>query len=140
MRVRVRIGRRPVFDVLLNPTDEELRYCDILAQPSAASAPAQPAPGATPGIAPEVADKAPFFSGRLIRGVRNGPSPDWLQKRLTAIGLRPISALVDITNLFTFDLNRPLHVFDVARISDGPVATWQAEVALPAGFHGAWIG
>ncbi|CAM3079834.1 phenylalanyl-tRNA synthetase beta subunit [Paracoccus aminovorans] len=64
----------------------------------------------------QVAEKAPFFSGRLIRGVRNGPSPDWLQKRLTAIGLRPINTLVDITNFFTFDLNRPLHVFDAAKV------------------------
>lgn len=68
-------------------------------------------------IAPEVADKAPFFSGRVVRGVRNGPSPDWLQKRLRAIGLRPINALVDITNFFTYDLNRPLHVFDAARVA-----------------------
>ncbi|SIQ34315.1 phenylalanyl-tRNA synthetase beta subunit [Paracoccus thiocyanatus] len=67
-------------------------------------------------IAPEMAEKAPFFSGRLIRGVRNGPSPDWLQKRLAAIGLRPINALVDITNFFTFDLNRPLHVFDADKV------------------------
>ena len=58
----------------------------------------------------------PLFAGRLIRGVVNGPSPDWLQQRLRAIGLRPISALVDITNFFTFDLNRPLHVFDAARV------------------------
>jgi phenylalanyl-tRNA synthetase beta chain len=59
----------------------------------------------------------PLFIGRTIRGVRNGPSPRWLQDRLTAIGLRPISALVDITNFLTFDLNRPLHVFDTARIA-----------------------
>jgi phenylalanyl-tRNA synthetase beta chain len=58
----------------------------------------------------------PLFTGRTIRGVTNGPSPDWLQARLKAIGLRPISALVDITNFFTFALNRPLHVFDVARV------------------------
>ncbi len=58
----------------------------------------------------------PLFAGRVIRGLRNGPSPDWLQKRLRAIGLRPISALVDITNFFTFDLNRPLHVFDLAKV------------------------
>ncbi|MGA0616664.1 phenylalanine--tRNA ligase subunit beta [Paracoccus sp. KR1-242] len=64
----------------------------------------------------EVAARAPFFSGRLIRGVKNGPSPEWLQKRLTAIGLRPINTLVDITNFFTFDLNRPLHVFDAAKV------------------------
>ncbi|MFT4014154.1 MAG: phenylalanine--tRNA ligase subunit beta [Paracoccus sp. (in: a-proteobacteria)] len=67
-------------------------------------------------IAPEVAEKAPFFAGRVIRGVKNGPSPEWLRKRLTAIGLRPINALVDITNFFTFDLNRPLHVFDAAKV------------------------
>ncbi|MCP5086344.1 MAG: phenylalanine--tRNA ligase subunit beta [Rhodobacteraceae bacterium] len=54
----------------------------------------------------------PLFAGRLIRGVKNGPSPHWLQARLKAIGLRPISILVDITNLFTFEYNRPLHVFD----------------------------
>ena len=58
----------------------------------------------------------PLFVGRTIRGVKNGPSPRWLQDRLTAIGLRPISVLVDITNFLTFDLNRPLHVFDTARI------------------------
>ncbi|MDO5613360.1 MAG: phenylalanine--tRNA ligase subunit beta [Paracoccus sp. (in: a-proteobacteria)] len=70
-------------------------------------------------IAPEIAEKAPFFAGRVVRGVKNGSSPDWLQQRLRAIGLRPISTLVDITNLFTYDLNRPLHVFDVGRISGG---------------------
>ena len=63
-----------------------------------------------------VLDKVPFFSGRVVRGVKNGPSPEWLQKRLRAIGLRPISTLVDITNFFTYDLNRPLHVFDVAKV------------------------
>ncbi len=59
----------------------------------------------------------PHFAGRLIRGVTNGPSPAWLQARLRAIGLRPISALVDITNYFTFGLNRPLHVFDAGRVN-----------------------
>ena len=59
----------------------------------------------------------PIVVGRHFRGVKNGPSPDWLQRRLKAIGLRPISALVDITNLVTFDLNRPLHVFDAAKLS-----------------------
>ncbi|EDM73414.1 phenylalanyl-tRNA synthetase beta subunit [Roseobacter sp. AzwK-3b] len=56
------------------------------------------------------------FAGRLIRGVTNGPSPQWLQDRLRAIGLRPISALVDVTNFFTFDRNRPLHVFDADKV------------------------
>src|SRR5215831_15977956 len=59
----------------------------------------------------------PLVVGRYFRGIKNGPSPDWLQRRLKAIGLRPISALVDITNLVTFDLNRPLHVFDAKKLS-----------------------
>jgi phenylalanyl-tRNA synthetase beta chain len=58
----------------------------------------------------------PAFALRLVRGVKNGPSPDWLQKRLTAIGLRPINALVDITNFMTYDRGRPLHVFDAAKV------------------------
>ncbi len=68
----------------------------------------------------------PHFAGRLIRGVTNGPSPAWLQDRLKAIGLRPISALVDVTNYFTFGLNRPLHVFDAAKVH-GPL---QVRMAL----------
>jgi phenylalanyl-tRNA synthetase beta chain len=63
--------------------------------------------------APEL---CPAFALRLIRGVKNGPSPDWLQKRLAAIGLRPINALVDITNFITYDRGRPLHVFDAAKV------------------------
>jgi phenylalanyl-tRNA synthetase beta chain len=58
----------------------------------------------------------PAFALRLVRGVKNGPSPDWLQRRLTAIGLRPINALVDITNFITYDRGRPLHVFDAAKV------------------------
>ena len=62
-------------------------------------------------------DKAcPLFAGRLIRNIQNRPSPEWLQRRLRAIGLRPISALVDITNYLTFDCARPLHVFDAKKI------------------------
>ncbi|TRD20721.1 phenylalanine--tRNA ligase subunit beta [Palleronia caenipelagi] len=71
-------------------------------------------------------EKAPHFTGRLIRGVKNGPSPAWLQARLKAIGLRPISTLVDITNFFTFDRNRPLHVFDAARVK-GDLRVHQAQ-------------
>jgi phenylalanyl-tRNA synthetase beta chain len=59
----------------------------------------------------------PLFAGRVIRGVKNGASPAWLADRLKAIGLRPISLLVDITNFFTFALNRPLHVFDAAKVT-----------------------
>jgi len=59
---------------------------------------------------------APFFGLRLVRGVKNGPSPGWLQRRLREIGLRPINALVDITNFMTFDRARPLHVFDAKKV------------------------
>ncbi len=61
-------------------------------------------------------DVCPVFYGRYIRGVKNGPSPQWLQDQLKAIGLRPISFLVDVTNFFTFDRNRPLHVFDADKV------------------------
>ncbi|MEY8839742.1 phenylalanine--tRNA ligase beta subunit-related protein, partial [Cribrihabitans sp. XS_ASV171] len=64
-------------------------------------------------------DGCPLFTGRVIQGVRNGPSPQWLQDQLRAIGLRPISALVDITNYMTFDANRPLHVFDADKVKGG---------------------
>ncbi len=62
-------------------------------------------------------DGCPLFCGRVIKGVKNGPSPDWLQTQLRAIGLRPISFLVDVTNWFTYDLNRPLHVFDADKVA-----------------------
>lgn len=62
----------------------------------------------------------PLFIGRYIRGVKNGPSPEWLQKRLKAIGQNPISALVDITNYITIAFNRPLHVFDADKLK-GPI-------------------
>jgi phenylalanyl-tRNA synthetase beta chain len=64
----------------------------------------------------EDASLCPGFALRLVRGVKNGPSPEWLQKRLTSIGLRPINALVDITNFMTYDRARPLHVFDAAKV------------------------
>ena len=65
--------------------------------------------GSTPSL-------CPGFALRLVKGVKNGPSPEWLQTRLRAIGLRPINALVDITNYLTFDRARPLHVFDAAKV------------------------
>src|SRR4029077_18509254 len=64
----------------------------------------------------EAPDLCPAFALRLVRGVKNGPSPEWLQKRLKTIGLRPINALVDITNFITYDRGRPLHVFDAKKV------------------------
>ncbi len=91
----------------------------------------EPVPGTFPcPITVEVdGDACPVFAGRLIKGVKNGPSPQWLQDRLRAIGLRPINALVDVTNLISYDRARPLHVYDrallvgdviVARLGRGP--------------------
>ena len=86
--------------------------------------PVVPVPGSFPSpikvrlTAPEA---CPAFAGRMVRGVRNGPSPAWLQSRLKAIGLRPISALVDITNLLGVDHARPLHVYDVAKLTGGSI-------------------
>jgi phenylalanyl-tRNA synthetase beta chain len=95
----------------------------------------------------------PGFALRLVRGVKNGPSPEWLQKRLTSIGLRPINTLVDITNFMTYDRARPLHVFDAAKVKgnltvrrardgetllalDGRTYTLDANVCVIADDHG----
>ncbi|MEP4050950.1 MAG: phenylalanine--tRNA ligase subunit beta [Litorimonas sp.] len=64
----------------------------------------------------EDADGCPAFVGRVIKGVKNGPSPQWLQDQLKSIGLRPISALVDITNFITYDRARPLHFYDLNKV------------------------
>src|ERR1700726_4145819 len=95
----------------------------------------------------------PGFALRLVRGVKNGPSPKWLQDRLTSIGLRPINALVDITNFVTYDRARPLHVFDAKKVKgnlvvrrardgetllalDGRTYTLDAGVCVIADDHG----
>jgi phenylalanyl-tRNA synthetase beta chain len=66
-------------------------------------------------------DACPAFAGRVIRGLRNGPSPAWMQDLLRAIGLRPINALVDVTNFLSYDRARPLHVYDAAKIAGGVI-------------------
>jgi phenylalanyl-tRNA synthetase beta chain len=82
----------------------------------------EPVPGRFPNpieIRLSAPEACPAFAGRLIRGVKNGPSPEWLQERLKAIGLRPINALVDVTNLLSYDRARPLHVYDAKKLQGG---------------------
>ena len=80
-------------------------------------------------------DLCPVFAGRVIRGVQNGPSPAWLQHRLTAVGLRSINRLVDITNLISYDRARPLHVYDVAKLSGQTIVVRAGLVAKDTGEH-----
>ena len=84
----------------------------------------------------EFAEACPYVLGRTLRGLRNGPSPAWLRERLLAIGLRPISALVDITNFFTFDLARPLHVFDADRVTGGALVLCRGNNETVRGLDG----
>ena len=82
--------------------------------------------------APEM---CPVFAGRTIRGVKNGPSPEWLKRRLEAIGLRSINRLVDVTNLISYDRARPLHVYDIAKLSGTEIIVRQGQVARDTGEH-----
>ena len=77
-------------------------------------------------LEPNYQDACSYFLGRHFRGLKNGPSPEWLRRRLLAIGLRPISALVDVTNYITYDLGRPLHVFDAGKVA-GPIQARMAK-------------
>ena len=77
-------------------------------------------------LEPGTQDACPAFIGRHFRGLANGSSPAWMQRRLEAIGLRPISALVDITNWLTMDLGRPAHIYDASKVK-GPIGARLAE-------------
>jgi phenylalanyl-tRNA synthetase beta chain len=77
-------------------------------------------------VAIEDQSACPLFLARVVRGVTNGPGPAWMRARLEAIGLKPISTLVDITNYFTFDRCRPLHVFDASRVHGGALTVRSA--------------
>jgi phenylalanyl-tRNA synthetase beta chain len=116
----------PVIDIAVTPNRGDALSVRGVARDLAAaglgtlkpwSAPVVPASFASPvRWATEWPEACPWVLGRTVRGLRNGPSPKWLADRLIAIGLRPINALVDVTNFFTFDIGRPLHVFDVAKL------------------------
>ena len=79
---------------------------------------------------PEV---CPVYAGRVIRGVRNGPSPEWLRRRLTAIGLRSINRLVDVTNLMSYDRARPMHVYDMAKLVGAEIVVRGGQAARDTG-------
>ncbi|MEM8699511.1 MAG: phenylalanine--tRNA ligase subunit beta, partial [Pseudomonadota bacterium] len=127
----------PVIEIAITPNRPDALGIDGIARDLAARGlghviprPATQIEGSFPcpigvTIEPDLLPKAcPVFCGRLIRGVKNGPSPAWLQQKLRAIGLRPISALVDVTNYMTFDRNRPLHVFDADKVEGDLRVHW----------------
>jgi len=119
----------PVIDFEVTPNRPDWLGVDSIARDLAAvglgkviTNPIESVKGSFPcpvKIKTDVPDACPAFVGRVIKGVKNGPSPKWLQDQLKAIGLRPISALVDITNFITFDRARPLHFYDVAKLKGG---------------------
>ncbi|MCY1665087.1 phenylalanine--tRNA ligase subunit beta [Rhizobium sp. SL86] len=118
----------PMIEINLTPNRPDCTSVYGIARDLAASGlgtlkapkvPALPIEGETPvDVIIDLDDErlCPGFALRLVRGVKNGPSPVWMQQRLKAIGLRPINALVDITNYMTFDQGRPMHVFDAAKV------------------------
>ena len=122
----------PVFDIAITPNRPDALGVRGVARDLAARglgtlkpAPIEPVEGTFKSpigllLMDDVKDKAcPLYVGRYIRNLKNGPSPDWLQRRLRAIGLRPINALVDVTNFLTYDRARPLHVFDADKVEGG---------------------
>ena len=123
-------GADPVIDISITPNRPDCLGVRGIARDLAARGlgklkpdPLTPVAGTFPSPVPialtfEGDDTpCPVFAGRVVRGIKNGPSPKWLQDRLKAIGLRPISALVDITNYLTFDRGRPLHVYDADKLT-----------------------
>ncbi|PTQ13341.1 phenylalanine--tRNA ligase subunit beta [Sphingomonas oleivorans] len=122
----------PVIDVAITPNRQDCMGVRGIARDLAAAGLGTLKPLDVPVIRTETPspvairtedpEGCPAFFGRVVTGVKNGPSPDWLAKRLTAVGQRPISALVDITNYMLLDHGRPLHVYDLAKLSGGLVA------------------
>jgi phenylalanyl-tRNA synthetase beta chain len=116
----------PVIEIKLTPNRPDCTGVNGIARDLSAAdmgvfkeRPVKPVPGTFKSpvtVTIEEPALCPAFTLRLVKGVKNGPSPAWLRDRLTAIGLRPINALVDITNFITFDRGRPLHVFDAAKV------------------------
>ena len=95
-----------------------LKTTDMSPVPSAGPSPIAPLPHQFAADEPKAIRK---FAGRYIKGIKNGPSPDWLQQRLRAVGLRPINTIVDITNLVSLGWGRPLHAYDADKLNGQPV-------------------
>ena len=123
-------GAEPVIDFEVTPNRPDWLGVSGIARDLAATGlgtfedkPVIAVPGRFPSPITVAVDGAacPTFSGRVIKGVRNGPSPDWLQQKLKSIGLKPISVLVDITNYLSYDRCRPLHVYDLAKLSGATI-------------------
>jgi len=121
----------PVIDVSITPNRQDCMGVHGIARDLAAAglgtliAPTVPSvagEGAGPDVRIEDAEGCPAFYAQGVSGLTNGEAPEWMRQRLTAIGQKPISALVDITNYMTVDLGRPLHVYDKAKLSGGLVA------------------
>ncbi len=121
----------PVIDVSITPNRQDCMGVHGIARDLAAAGlgkliaptvPSVPGEGACPDVRIEDAEGCPAFYAQGVSGLTNGEAPEWMRQRLTAIGQKPISALVDITNYMTVDLGRPLHVYDKAKLSGGLVA------------------
>jgi phenylalanyl-tRNA synthetase beta chain len=126
----------PVIDVAITPNRQDCMGVRGIARDLAAAGlgtlrpldavigdlPAIVPQGAGPDVSTQDPEGCPAFFAQTVAGVTNGPSPDWLQRRLTAVGQKPISALVDITNYVMLGLGRPLHVYDRAKLQGGLVA------------------
>ena len=138
-------GAEPVIDFEVTPNRPDwLGVAGIARDLAAASLGQLKTPAVTPvaGTFPspisvriEAQEMCPVFAGRFIRGVKNGPSPEWLQHRLTAIGLRPINRLVDVTNLIAYDRCRPLHVYDAAKLVGSEIVVRGGQVAADTPEH-----
>ncbi|WP_333591682.1 phenylalanine--tRNA ligase subunit beta [Brevundimonas sp.] len=136
-------GAEPVIDFEVTPNRPDWLGVAGIARDLAAAGVGTlktPAIATVPGVFPcpiairiEAPDLCPVFAGRLIRGVKNGPSPDWLKHRLTAIGLRSINRLVDVTNLISYDRARPLHVYDPAKLVGNEIVVRGGQAAKDTG-------
>ncbi|MFA7588494.1 MAG: phenylalanine--tRNA ligase subunit beta, partial [Novosphingobium sp.] len=125
-------GADPVFDISITPNRPDCMGVFGIARDLAAAGlgtlkphDTEPVAGSFPcpvEIRTDDPDGCPAFYGRVIRGIRNGPSPDWMQARLKSAGQRPISALVDITNYVMLAFGRPAHAYDCARLTGAVVA------------------